>query len=265
MFSKARYGFFSLLVLACSVQASTAEFNREQALVNSQEVVGRTLSGLNFQDSLGNEVSLEQFAGRPVIISLIYTSCHHICPTTTQNLKIAVAKAREVFGSDAFSVLTVGFDTANDTPVRMAEFRKRTGVSDTNWHFLSGSEGEVRKLVEQIGFVYFASPRGFDHLLQSTIVTAQGQIYRQLYGMIFPTPEVLEPLKQLIFGNPSTESVFDYLNGRIRLFCTVYDPATDNYYIDYSVFIGTFVGMMVSIVFGIVLAKEWRRSNGTKW
>jgi len=64
----------------------------------------------------------------------------------------------------------------------------------------------------------------------------------------------------LAFGKPKSHSALDYLGGRIRLFCTVYDAATDSYYIDYSVFIGTFVGLIVSILFGRVLFKEWRRS-----
>jgi protein SCO1/2 len=78
--------------------------------------------------------------------------------------------------------------------------------------------------------------------------------------MTFPTPALVEPLKELVFGRPTAPSALDYLGNRIRLFCTVYDPATDSYHIDISVFIGTFVGLVVSILFGRVLLREWRRS-----
>jgi protein SCO1/2 len=71
---------------------------------------------------------------------------------------------------------------------------------------------------------------------------------------------LIEPLKELVFGRPREQSALAHLGNRIRLFCTVYDPATDSYRIDISVFIGTFVGLVVSIVFGRILILEWRRS-----
>ena len=111
-----------------------------------------------------------------------------------------------------------------------------------------------------MGFIYYPSPRGFDHLIQASIVDPQGQVYRQIYGMSFPTPTLLEPLKEQVFGQPSAPSMLDYLENRVRLFCTVYDPATDNYYVDVSVFIGTIVGILVSTLFGTVLVREWRKS-----
>jgi protein SCO1/2 len=171
-----------------------------------------------------------------------------------------VDKARDALDEDAFQIVTVGFDTQNDSPQRMAQFRRSNEVTDERWDFLSGDKDNMAKLVRQLGFIYTPSARGFDHLIQSSVINARGVIYRQVYGISFPTPQLIEPLKELVFGEPKTHSTLDYLGGRIRLFCTVYDPATDSYYIDYSVFIGTFVGLIVSILFGRVLFKEWRRS-----
>ena len=57
-----------------------------------------------------------------MVLSLIYTSCYHICPTVTTNLARIVNIAREALGEDSFSVLTIGFDTPVDTPDRMREF-----------------------------------------------------------------------------------------------------------------------------------------------
>ena len=208
----------------------------------------------------GTAVSFKDYRGKPLVISMIFSSCHHVCPSTTQYLQQVVNKARTVLDSDSFQVVTIGFDTANDTPERMAQFRTSTGVTDEYWDFLSADADNMDTLVKQLGFIYTPSPRGFDHLVQASIVDADGVIYRQVYGMSFPTPQLIEPLKQLVFGQPTSQSKLDYLGKRIRLFCTVYDPATDTYHVDISVFIGTFVGMIVSLVFGRVLYKEWRRS-----
>jgi len=239
-----------------------AGFSREDALAHSQAAIGNSLEGVELLAPDGDVVKLEDYRGKPLVISMIFTSCHHICPATTRHLREMVAKARDAVGEESFHVITVGFDTANDSPARMASFRRRNGVEDERWAFLAGDADNMARLVERLGFLYSPSARGFDHLIQSSVIDASGRLYRQVYGITFPTPHLVEPLKELVFGKPPGDSTLDYLKGRIRLFCTVYDPATDSYHIDASVFIGTAVGLIVSLVFGRVLIREWRRTLG---
>jgi protein SCO1/2 len=254
-------GLFLSISTVCAVsEPDFSSFSHDDALAYSQAAIGTTVQGIELVKSDGAPVALESYRGKPLVLSMIFSSCHHICPTTTQYLQEVVKKARAVLDEDSFQVVTVGFDTPNDSPERMAHFRTSTGISGEHWDFLSGDADNMAALVHQLGFIYTPSARGFDHLIQSTVIDAQGKIYRQVYGIQFPTPQLIEPLKQLVFGEPKSQSTLDYLSNRVRLFCTVYDPATDNYHIDISVFIGTFVGLVVSIIFGRVLFKEWRRS-----
>jgi protein SCO1/2 len=254
-------GLFLLVGAVCTAGADMlGGFSRDQALALSQGAIGHGVGKVELLGTDGNNIRLSDYRGKPLLISLIFTSCHHICPTTTQHLEQVVAKARDALGEDSFKVISVGFDTVNDTPERMAQFRRNNGVDIEGWDFLTGSEDEIQSLVDQLGFIFTPSSRGFDHLIQTSILDAQGKVYRQVYGITFPTPRLIEPLKELVFGRPREQSALAHLGNRIRLFCTVYDPATDSYRIDISVFIGTFVGLVVSIVFGRILILEWRRS-----
>lgn len=237
-----------------------AEFSREAALAFSQSAIGGTLGGVTLVAADGERLAIEDFRGQPLVISLIFTSCHHICPSTTQYLQQVVNKARAALDEDSFRVISVGFDTLNDSPERMAQFGRTNGVTDPRWQFLAAEEADMASLVNQLGFIYKPSSRGFDHLIQSSIIDADGRVYRQVYGITFPTPQLIEPLKELVFGEPREQSSLSYLGNRIRLFCTVYDPATDSYRIDISVFIGTIVGVITSLVFGRILIREWRKS-----
>ncbi|MBE9537777.1 MAG: SCO family protein [Proteobacteria bacterium] len=252
--------FLSVGMVFAAPDPDFSKFSHDDALAYSQAAIGSTVEGIELTRPDGSLVSLSDYRGKPLVISMIFTSCHHICPATTAHLQEVVDKARDVLDEDSFAVVTVGFDTLTDSPERMAQFRRSNDVTDERWEFLSGDADNMARLVRQLGFIYTPSARGFDHLIQSSVLNAEGEIYRQVYGISFPTPHLIEPLKELVFGEPKTHSALDYLGGRIRLFCTVYDPATDSYYIDYSVFIGTFVGLVVSILFGRVLFKEWRRS-----
>lgn len=252
--------FLSFAATLAVAEADFARFSHDQALAYSQQSIGTGLEGIELLNSDGTPVSLADYRGKPLLISMVFTSCHHVCPTTTQYLQEVVGKARSALGEDSFHVATIGFDTANDSPERMAQFRVNTGVTAAGWDFLSGDRETMGRLVRQLGFIYTPSSRGFDHLIQTSVVDPDGVIYRQVYGMSFPTPALIEPLKQLVFGEPRGQSALDYLSNRVRLFCTVYDPATDTYHVDISVFIGTGVGIIVSLLFGRVLFREWRRS-----
>lgn len=239
-----------------------ARFDEAQAVAYSQAAIGRTVSAAGLLDSERRKVSLESFRGKPLIVSLVYTSCYHTCPLITQTLERSVSAARNVFGADGFAVVTIGFDSAEDTPERMRAFARERGIDETNWQFLSADAATISSLTKGLGFIYFPSPRGFDHLAQTTILDSAGRVYAHVYGSEFSAPAVVEPLKQLIYGTTaSTTSVTGIIN-RIRLFCTVYDPRDERYRFDYSVFVGLIIGALclsgIATVLGLNAWRLWR-------
>ena len=237
-----------------------ATFDRDQAFQYSQSVIGKRVSNYQFTDSNGNPVQLTDFAGQPLLISLIYTSCYHICPTTTRYLGQIVADARKAMPGKSFTLLSIGFDTPVDTPDAMQEFRtKQHAQNDPDWYFLSADKATIEALVKELGFIYYPSPQGFNHLVQTSVLDGKRELYRQVYGMKFEVPILVEPLKELLYNQPGA-SLGQALSNKIRFFCTVYDPSSDNYRFDYSIFIGVFIGVMSVLVMGIQLVKEWRRS-----
>ena len=253
---------FLFVTSTCGAQERADAYDPEAALSVSQAAVGRELPDTAFTRSDGEAVRLNDFRGRPLLISMVFTSCHHVCPANTRHLDSAVRKARATFGQDSFNVITVGFDTAVDTPDAMRHFARQQGVSDPNWAFLSGSADSVGVLTEATGFIYFPSPRGFDHLNQVTVVDAQGVVYRQVYGAAFDLPWLVEPLKQLIYNRPQPgDHIGAGLLNRIRLFCTVYDPSTGAYRFDYSLFIGMVIGGLSVLAIIAWLFRERRRAR----
>ncbi len=236
------------------------KFDRDEAFQYSQAVIGKQVSNHRFIDAEGRSVEFKDFAGQPLLISLIYTSCYHICPTTTRYLGQVVADARKAMPGKQFTLLSIGFDTPIDTPAAMHDFQKKQhGQEGSDWHFLSADESTIQALAKELGFIYYPSPQGFNHLVQTSILDGQRKIYRQVYGMKFEVPILVEPLKELLYNQPGA-SLVQALSDKVRFFCTVYDPSSDNYRFDYSIFIGVFIGVMSCLVMGFQLVKEWRRS-----
>jgi protein SCO1/2 len=240
-----------------------ADYNEKTALALSQAAIGQTIGDYDFLDGNGKRVTLESMRGKPVLISLIYTSCYHICPTLTSNLAKNVRIAREALGDDSFSVLTVGFDTANDTPDRMRLFAKQRNIDINNWYFVSASAATINDLAHDAGFSYFSTAKGFDHMIQATLVDAEGKVYRQVYGMDPEPPTLVEPLKEILYDKQVAASPVEGWINNIKLFCTVYDPATGRYHFDYSLFIGIGIGLLTlgGIAWFIIVA--WRDSPST--
>ena len=234
--------------------------DEKQALQVSQSAIGKQLGDYTFLSRGGRTVRLSDYRGKPLIIDMIYTHCPFVCATKTRNLD-ALKLSRDALGPDSFAVLTIGFDTENDTPQAMDDFGKRIDAKMANWEFVSADEDTIQKLSKDLGFVFSASPGGgFDHITQTTFIDGHGRVYQQIYGDEFDNKTLLEPLKNMIYDIKTAESGFAGLSNRIRLFCTIYDARTGKYNVDYSYFYGIGLGILVSLLIIWWIVSEYRRS-----
>ena len=254
------------LVTACLLLAALTgvaqEYDRDSALALSQAAIGTRLDDYRLRDTQGQAFELAGLRGRPLVVSMIYTSCHHICPMVTRNLGHAVDVAREALGDDAFSVVTIGFDWKADSPERMRQFAVQQGSAGiSDWHFLAADATTVDALSDNLGFLFFPSAKGFDHLVQTTIVDRNGTIYRQLYGVDIDTRTLVEPLKELVFDTPRSAGLIEHWVSTFKLFCTVYDPNSDRYRFDYSIFTTIVVGLLCLGAIATFIVHEWRSAR----
>ncbi len=229
------------------------------ALERSEATVGRSIGGYTLTDSAGAPLVLAAYRGKPLVVSLVYTSCSSVCPATTQHLISAVGEARRMFGSSEFAVLTVGFDARNDTPVHLAQFAAVQGVKFDNWRLASADAGTLSALLRDLGFSYAAAAGGFDHITQTTIIDREGKIYRHVYGDDFPIQMFIEPLKDTIYGTTTSFSLRGLID-RIKFICTTYDPGAGRYRIDYGLMFGSAIAAFSLLIMGGLLLREWRRA-----
>lgn len=259
-------GQVSLLSMFCLLaatfcRAEAVKYDADAALSQSQAVLGEAIGNHGFRDIDGQRFDTDKLSGKPFVVSLIYTSCHHICPTITRNVQETIDIAREALGEESFAVITVGFDWRVDTPDRMRLYARQFGIDDSEWHFLSGDDASVSALAKAVGFQFFVSPKGFDHLSQTTVVDAEGKVYRQIYGENFEPPALVEPLKELVFDSPRAAGVIEHWVGTFKLFCTVYDPNTGRYAFDYSIFLRIIIGVLCLGSIATFVAHEWKHAR----
>ena len=255
----------AILTFAAPVRGDTGDgvpsvFDRDAALAYSQSAVGRSLSGYAFVDSEQKVRRLSDYAGKPLVVNMVYTGCIYSCPLVVQALYEAVEVAEEALGSGEFHVVTVGFDTATDTPAQMRAYARSRGIDLGNWDFLSTDAETASRLVGDLGFLVMDSPGGFEHIAQTTIVDETGRIYQHVYGAEFEPPALVEPLKNLLLAMPAAAPPLTALIERVRLFCTNYDPSSGRYRFDYAIFVALIIGGITLLGLSIILVRSARRA-----
>ncbi len=231
----------------------------ERALAVSQAAIGARTGQHVMRDSLQREVRLEKYRGKPLLVSFVYTGCFQVCPVTTRFLATSVAAARSALGADSFNVITVGFNQPFDTPEAMAAFAHQSGIKDAHWDFLSTNKGTLETFARELGFTYYPTPKGFDHITQVSILDAEGVVYRQVYGELFELPLLADAIKDLLSGQASRAGGIDSVWTKVKLFCTVYDPNSGGYRVNYSLFVEIFAGLSILVSIAWFLIREYRQ------
>jgi protein SCO1/2 len=241
-----------------------AALDARQALAISQGAVGKTLGDYSLKGADGRPVRLSAFRGRPLVVQFIYTGCFQVCPTATRTLGRAVAQAQRALGTNSFMVVSVGFNLPFDDPTAMREFRRRQGIDAPNWEFLAADAAALDGMARDLGFVWAPTASGFDHVTQLTILDARGRVVRQVYGDDYAPSRLVGPLEELVTGAPSPAQNLDGLIERIRILCTIYDPLTGRYRLDYGLFIEILTGLTVLGAIAAYLTLEWRRQRSAR-
>ena len=250
------------IVLAGPAVAATGErvkFDAEQALARSQSAIGVQLDDHRFVDTRGRTVGLGGLRDKPLVLSLVYTSCPDTCSVVTRNLAHTVEAAREALGEASFSVATVGFDPGFDTPEQMRMYADRQGVSMSDWRFLSGDPRTVQRLLDQLGFTYvdlaarIRPPRADDRDRRRRDASTA----RSTATASRCRPSSSRSRRWRSAGRPGVTALGDWID-RVKLLCTVYDSAAGRYRFDYSIFVAAGVGVLCLGAVGVFIVRAWR-------
>jgi protein SCO1 len=186
--------------------------------------------GLLFRDEQGREVSLAELGGgRPILLALAYYECPMLCTLVLNGLASSLKAVALDPGTD-FEVVIVSFDPSEGPQLASAKrsvYLDRYGRPGTEagWHFLTGSEEQIRALTSAVGFryQYDESTRQFAHPSGIVLLTPAGRISRYLFGTDFVPRDVRLGLIESAAGKIGSAA------DAVLLFCYHYDPSTGRY------------------------------------
>lgn len=127
-----------------------------------------------WHDDSGRVLPLGSLTGHRVILSMAYTNCHYLCPTTIREFQ-RMQKVLDERGEQATFVI-VGYDSERDDPAAWHQYRKNHGLTRDNWHFLAGNREATHQLARALGFDFWTYDEHVMHSPRVAIFDGRGQL-----------------------------------------------------------------------------------------
>lgn len=135
-----------------------------------------------WSDQRGETVRLADFAGRIVVLAMVYTHCDHACPRIIADMRRIRKRFPDAAEDMAFVLASI--DPGRDTVEHLKAFGEETGLSDEGWHLLRAPDDTVRELAAVLGVQYrLISETDFAHSNIITVLGPGGEIHHQQQGL----------------------------------------------------------------------------------
>lgn len=91
------------------------------------------------------KISNKDMLGKVYVVEFFFAKCPTICPVMNNNLKFV---DKEINNPD-FRIISISIDPENDTPEFLKEHAKRLGITNPNWHFLTGDREYIDNIANE--------------------------------------------------------------------------------------------------------------------
>jgi protein SCO1/2 len=154
-----------------------------------QPSLDRQLSGIQWLADTGERLSFDQLKGRVIVMTMGYSGCRKTCSTSVLVLKELQSLLDRTGKQADFVVVT--YDPQADTPEAWRQYRKARDLTRANWHFLSGSEGDTRRMARFLDLAYWHYDEHIVHDFRIVLFDREGRWHREI---VWQTQRDLEHL-----------------------------------------------------------------------
>jgi protein SCO1/2 len=163
-----------------------------------QVSIGETLPDFTLTDQDGRAATLSSFRGKLAVVDFIYTRCPlpNVCPMLSANF----ARLQKRFG-DKITLLSITLDPQYDTPPVLTDYAQRWRADSRNWHFLTGSPDEIRKVAGHFGVIFWPEEGAITHTSSTAIIDPTGHLAALVEGSSFTSQQLIDLVQSLAGKN----------------------------------------------------------------
>ncbi|TBN01839.1 SCO family protein [Hyunsoonleella flava] len=139
--------------------------------------VKRKVPEFSFTNQRGKTITNKDYEGKVYVIEFFFTTCPTICPRMNNNL----VKIQNTFKDfENFGVASFTINPEHDTPEVLQAYADTYGITNPNWHLLTGKKDEIYKLANEGFYIYAAENAsvegGFEHSGNFALIDKNGFI-----------------------------------------------------------------------------------------
>lgn len=127
-------------------------------------------------DDHGSKVTLQEWNGRPAIVTMEFSDCRFVCSNTLRRLQEIQAAADRA--GKPFDFLILSIDPKNDTPEAWTHYRKIRDLNRANWHFMTASIKDTPDIARKLGVKYWLYDEHIIHEFRVLRLSEAGEIVR---------------------------------------------------------------------------------------
>ena len=139
--------------------------------------VAKKVPPFSFTDQNGDTITNEDYKDKVYLVEFFFTTCPTICPRMSSNL----VQIQDAFkGIENFGVASFTINPEYDTPKILKAYAEQYGITNPNWHLMTGDEQEIYKLANEGFNLYTAKDGevegGFEHSGNFALIDKNGFI-----------------------------------------------------------------------------------------
>jgi protein SCO1/2 len=131
----------------------------------------------SFTDQNGNTITNKDYEGKVYLVEFFFTTCPTICPRMNSNL---VQIQNNFDGIENFGVASFTINPNYDTPEVLKAYAEKYGITNPNWHLMTGDQEAIYKLANEGFNLYTAEDEsvegGFEHSGNFALIDKNGFI-----------------------------------------------------------------------------------------
>jgi protein SCO1/2 len=254
----------AFLVVLWTISAHAAVQVDLRDFAYQQKPGARLPSNETFRDATGREVRLADLLhGKPAILALGYFSCPNLCGVVRADLYNALSRTGMIAGKD-YTLIALSIDPAETSSD--AAKAKATDIAQyplpgaaRDWHFLTGSAGDVRAVGDAVGFRDRFDPKlkQFLHPAGLVFITPGGVVSSYLLGVGYAARDVRLGVTRASTGTIAARAL------PVLLLCFHFDPTTGRYTLAILKLLKLGAGLTVLVVGGMLFLAFRRERNVT--
>jgi protein SCO1 len=242
-----RLPIVTIIVAACVLLggwSNTARADKQSAGAVTRDFAGAVIKEAGIKPQFGEKVPLDSqfvnadgktvrlgecFAGKPVILHLVYYDCPMLCKLSADGLLNTLGVMSLKPGRD-FTIVTLSFDPTEGPELsqqarKLAVARCGADAVEGGWHFLTGEVDAIRAVTEKVGFkyVYDENTKQYAHASGIFVLAPDGTISRYLGGINFAPRDVRFALVEASDGKVGN------MADQMLMLCYMYDPTVGRY------------------------------------